>query len=392
MSLFLSHDHGAGHAPAAHEARATGVQRVTLSAAVVNATLVVLQVVVGLWANSQALVADGMHTLADLTSDLVVFFGARQANQPADARHPYGHRRIETLITAGLGGLLITVALGLAYSGVQRLLEPQSLAPPGVAALLVAAAVIAAKEGLYRYTLSAAARLNSQMLRASAWHHRSDALSSVIVLLGIGGALLGVPALDVVAALAVAGFIAKIGWDLLAHAVEELIDTGLDDAQVRLIREAILAVDGVKSLHLLRTRLMAGQALADVHIQVSPRISVSEGHRIAEAVRTAVMAAVDAVDDVMVHTDPEDDETNQPCDGLPLRGEIESALAAAWASAGGTEAARHVVLHYLDGKIEVEVVLPPPRGDSAELMAVAEHYRQAAMSVPQVRDARVSFG
>jgi cation diffusion facilitator family transporter len=391
MNLYHLQGHGAGHATAAHELRAAGVQRVTLAAAAVNAVLVVLQVIVGLWAQSQALVADGLHTLADLTSDLVVFFGARQANLPADERHPYGHRRIETLITAGLGGLLIAVALGLAISGVQRLLEPQTLAAPGVAALLVAAAVIAAKEGLYRYTLAAAARLNSQMLRASAWHHRSDAISSVIVLLGIGGAMLGVAALDVVAALAVAGFIVKIGWDLLAQAVEELIDTGLDDAQVQRIREAILAVDGVKNLHLLRTRLMAGQALADVHIQVSPRISVSEGHRIAEAVRAAVMNAVDAVDDVMVHTDPEDDETNQPCDGLPLRGEIEAALAAAWAQAGGT-APRRLLLHYLDGKIEVDVVLPPPVGGSAEFESEAARYRRAASSVPQVRDARVSFG
>jgi cation diffusion facilitator family transporter len=332
--------------------------RVTIVGAVVDFVLALVKIVVGYVAHSQALIADGIHSLSDLVTDGVVLYAAKHAHLEADEEHPYGHGRFETLATVALGMALIGVAVGISVDALFRLIHPETRVVPGVLALVVAGVSVLSKEALYRYTVFVADRHNSPMLRANAWHHRSDALSSVIVLVGVAGSMAGWGFLDAVAAIGVGLMVAKIGWDLAWHSIRELVDTGLDPERVAAIRQSILNVDGVMSLHVLRTRRMAGEALVDVHIQVAPRISVSEGHYISESVRTRVIKEIEEVADVMVHIDPENDEVSPPNTALPLRHELLRQLAQEWQGIDAASRIQDVTLHYLEGRIEVELKLP----------------------------------
>jgi cation diffusion facilitator family transporter len=330
---------------------------VTVVGAVVNALLTVTQIFTGWLFQSQALIADGVHTLSDLVSDGVVLFAAGKASASPDRDHPYGHGRIETLATIIVGLLLALAALSIAWSAGQRLLAWETLAGPAPPALAFALVTIVAKEGLYQYTMRVARRIQSPMLQANAWHHRSDAISSVVVLFGIGGALAGWPWLDAVAALVVAVFILHMAWRLMFRSAAELIDTALEPEQVEKIRAAIVAVPGVKSAHMLRTRKLGGEAAADVHIQVAPRISVSEGHQIADEVYRAVIASMATLRDVTVHVDPENDEEQLRTVGLPLRPAITEHIRGAWADQPELAAIEQVGLHYLGGRVHVTVTL-----------------------------------
>lgn len=335
--------------------RASASQRVTLVGAVINLLLSALKLVVGVLASSAALVADGIHSLSDLASDALVWFAARHAGEEPDEEHPYGHGRFETAATLGLGILLGLVALGIVWDAVERVAEG-TYPTPGVLAIWAAAISILAKEALYWYTILVARRVRSRMLEANAWHHRSDAISSIVVLLGILGAMAGWPYLDAVAAVVVGAMVAKIGWDLGWEAMQELVDSALDPEQVDTAREAILSVDGVRSIHMLRTRRHGHQASADVHVQVDPRLSVSEGHMISIAVEERLREAVEMINDVTVHIDPEDDEQGASCRDLPLRGEVMALLDQRWPA--DLPLGRELVLHYLSGHIEIDLELP----------------------------------
>jgi cation diffusion facilitator family transporter len=351
------------------------MRRVTLLGAAVNLLLSSAQIAGGLLAQSQALLADGVHTLSDLASDALVWFAAKHANQGADEEHPYGHGRIETLATVGIGGALITVALGIGWDAAHRLYEPERLLVPAPWAIAFALLAVGAKEALFRYTLLVARRVRSNLLRANAWHHRSDVASSLVVVVGIAGTLAGLPYLDAIAAIVVAALIARMGWLLAWQGARELIDTGLEAERVEEIRAAIMAVDGVKSMHMLRTRRMGHEALGDVHIQVNPRISVSEGHQIGETVRARLIRQFDEMADITVHIDPEDDEEAASTVGLPLRGELIGRLRAQWQDLPAAAQLENVALHYLNGRVHLELYLPltavpeetTPRDLAAEL-------------------------
>ncbi len=196
------------------EERKRTTQQVTLVGALINTLLSVVKIAVGLIAQSQALVADGIHSLSDLLSDVLVYVAAQHAGHGPDSDHPYGHGRFETAATLGLGILLVMVALGISWDAVSRLFTPEKLLHPGPMALYAAALSIVAKEALYHYTVRAARRIRSDMLQANAWHHRSDAASSIVVLVGVAGTMAGLPYLDAIAAFAVGLMVAKIGWDL----------------------------------------------------------------------------------------------------------------------------------------------------------------------------------
>jgi len=337
--------------------RGRETRTVALVSGIVNLLLSLAQIVIGLIANSAALVADGIHSASDLLSDGLVWFAARHAAMAPDEDHPYGHGRYETAATLGLGILLVLVALGIVWGGAERLLDT-GRPIPGTLALVVAAAGIVAKESLYWYTIAAAKRLNSAMLRANAWHHRSDAISSIVVLIGVGGAVLGFSYMDSLAAIVVGVMVGKIGWNLGWSALTELVDTALDEEQVGEAKRVVMAIDGVRSVHMLRTRRHGAEASADVHIQVAPRLSVSEGHMISQAVEDRMIEEVESITDVTVHIDPEDDEDAPTCAGLPLRADALQALEGVWNAIHAIPAQREIRLHYLSGKIEVELILP----------------------------------
>ena len=369
--------------------RSRASQRVTVVGALVNLLLSALKLVIGWMASSAALVADGIHSLSDLASDALVWFAARHAGEAPDEEHPYGHGRFETAATLGLGILLGVVALGIVWDAVQRAASGEHPVP-GMLAIYAALISIVSKEALYWYTIVVARRVNSEMLRANAWHHRSDAISSVVVLLGIAGAMAGWPYLDSLAAVIIGIMVAKIGWDLGWEAMQELVDAALDPEQVQAAQAAILSVDGVRSVHMLRTRRHGHRAAADVHVQVDPKLSVSEGHMISQVVEERLKEAVEAINDVTVHIDPEDDETARPCRNLPLRAEALGRLQTVWPALLGPH---KIVLHYLAGKIDVDVEFALERcADPGEAQALQQQLQEALEPEAEFGKVRVFFG
>lgn len=373
--------------------RFTETKRVTFVTAGVNLLLSVVKVIVGVVAQSQSLVADGIHSLSDLLSDLLVYFAALHAKQEPDEQHPYGHGRFETAATLGLGILLILAALGIAWDAVDRLFSPEELLTPGIIALFAAGFSIVANEGLYIYTIKVARRLRSDMLAANAWHHRSDAISSVVVLIGVGGTLAGLPYLDAVAAVAVGAMIAKIGWDLGWSAFQELVDAGLEEERLDKIRATILDTGGVDDIHMLRTRKLGGAASVDVHLLVEPWISVSEGHMIGQTVIDRLLEDIDEVSDVTVHIDPEDDEIAAPCRDLPLRNEARKIIDRAWSDIEEFSGISRLVLHYLDGKIDLDLYFPLSiYRDESQSSQLCHRLQKALTGHPEFGAVRLFFG
>jgi len=322
----------------------------------INLLLTVLQVVAGYFGRSQSLMADGLHSLSDLLADIMVLFANRHGNRHADADHPYGHARIETAATLVLGAALAALGVALLFTAGMRLQHPDQVQPVQPFTFWIALIALAAKEGMFRYMLAVAKRVRSQMLIANAWHARSDAASSLVVVAGISGNLMGYTFLDLVAAAVVGVMIAHMGGKFALEALAELIDTGLSSEEVEAIRTTLQSTPGVRGLHELRTRKMADHALVDAHILVDPKISVSEGHHIAELARQAVLRQHHVMD-VMVHIDPEDDMQAAPNAHLPSRSALLKHLAERLGE--GAPLDGRIMLHYLDGKIEADLFLDP---------------------------------
>ncbi len=367
-------------------------QRVTLVGVGVNLLLATAKVVAGFYGYSQALIADGIHSFSDLATDILVLVTFRFSSQSADETHPYGHGRFETLAAVVLGLFLTALAASIIWDAAQRLQGTAPLWHPNFWTLIAAAISILLKEGLYRYTMRVARRIRSRLLRVNAWHHRSDAVSSVVVLVGIAGTLYGYRFADAVAAMVVGLMIIKIGLDLILEGLQELVDTALPAERVQQIQQAIRTTEGVQSFHSLRTRQMAGEALVDVHIQVHPEISVSEGHAIADRVRDRLLEQFEEVSEVTVHIDAERD-LSQPPMKLPLRSEVTAELQKAWRHLPYASRIQRINLHYLEGRIGVEVYLPllgviDPAPQAEQIRA---QLQQALAELPFVSRVQVYF-
>lgn len=348
-----THNQPAAFEPA-HPGRYAAARKSTWVSILINTLLTFLQVTAGFFGHSQSLMADGLHSLSDLLADFLVLFANWHGNRHADEKHPYGHARIETAATLILGVALAALGVALLIAAGMRLQHPENIHAVHPLTFWVALIALGAKEGMFRYMLAVAKRVRSQMLVANAWHARSDAASSLVVLIGIGGNLLGYTFLDLVAAAVVGMIIAHMGGKFALEALAELVDTGLSEEEVAAIRASLLATPGVRGLHELRTRKMADNALVDAHIMVDPKISVSEGHYIAEAARWAVLKQHHVMD-VMIHIDPEDDLLAKTNAGLPSRAILIKHLEQRLGSA--LPPGYYAVLHYLDGKIEAELFL-----------------------------------
>lgn len=372
--------------------REQAMRRNSIVSGIVNASLAAIKVVVGVLGHSAALVADGVHSLSDLATDLMVWFASGVSNQPPDKEHPYGHGRIETAFTVVLGAVLMLTALGILIDAGQRVLDVSRMPEPALLVLIIAAVSILAKEALYRYTLREAKRQNSNLLRANAWHHRSDAISSVVVLIGAAGSRLGFPYLDPFAAAGVALMIAHVGWDLARKATLELVDTGLEPERLRTIRALISEVEGVHDLLLLRTRSLGGRVALDAHVKVSPQLSVSEGHQIGMYVRDHLLASRQDIVDVTIHIDLEDAEQEARSRDLPLRHEVIARLREYWKSNLPETAWSQLVLHYFDGRIGVDVLLDWDSHADTDPAVLAAKLQQAASSLPWLGQVRVRIG
>jgi cation diffusion facilitator family transporter len=277
---------------------------------------------------------------------------------------------METAATLVLGTSLTLIGGGILWESGMRLQHIEALQVVEFSALWVAIATVISKEGLYRYLIRVAERQRSQLLIANALHTRADAASALVVVVGIGGALLGWSFLDLLAAALMGFMILRMGGGLAWGAIKELIDTGLDETQVEAIRATLLETPGVRGLHQLRTRRMAHQALVDAHVQVDSRISVSEGHRIAESARARVLREHPEVLDVLVHIDPEDDmDPDVFAARLPGRDALLVELKPLLA---GLPKPEKVVLHYLNGQVELEVFLSHAFFENGEALRRAE--------------------
>jgi cation diffusion facilitator family transporter len=289
--------------PQAEAERKAAASRTTWTSVVVNLVLTVVQIVVGVMAKSQSLVADGIHSLSDLVADFVVLFASHHSGKAADEGHPYGHQRFETAASLVLGGLLLAVGLGMLWSAVGKLESPEDVPTVHVAALWVAGGTLVAKELLFRYMLAVGKKVRSGMLVANAWHARADAASSLVVGLGIAGNLAGYPLLDPIAAAIVGFLVARMGWDFAWRALHDLMDGAADEREVSAIRQTLADTPGVAGVHDVRTRKMGDMIVVDAHLEVDAAITVEAGHEIAVEARARVMSRHPVLN-VMIHVDP----------------------------------------------------------------------------------------
>lgn len=276
---------------------------VTGVSVLLNVLLAATQIGIGVLARSQGLIADGVHSLADLASDIIVLLAGHQAHKAADEDHPYGHQRFETGASFALGLLLLAVGIGMLWTAFLKIEAPHTVMPVKLVALWVAGGSLLAKELLFRYMLAAGKRARSSLMVANAWHARSDAASSLVVGVGIGGNLLGYPLLDPIAALLVGFMVARMGWQFGWRALQELMDRSADSVEVDAIRSTLSQTSGVRNVHDLKTRKMGDLILVDAHIEVDADLTVEAGHDIAVAARDRVLAQ-HRVLDVMTHIDP----------------------------------------------------------------------------------------
>lgn len=330
--------------------------RATYVGALVNIILVVIKLGAGFLGQSTALIADGIHSLSDLASDFFVIVAIKLGERKADYNHPYGHRRFETIATVLLGFWLNIIALGISWDAIERLLNPENLLIPSKNTIGIAMISILLNEWLFRYTKRISKITGSKLLLANAWHHRSDALSSIVVIFGIGSVLIGYPFADAIAAVIVAVMIAKMGFGLVWESINELVDSALPPTNIKEIKQFVQQIPGVIGVHLLRTRYMREDAYVDIHIVVNPRISVSEGHMIGDAVRVNLKTKFTDIVDILVHIDPENDEFEENNKKLLSRLEVKTYLQQYLAKFIHT--IDDFRIHYLDGQIEIELVLP----------------------------------
>ena len=330
-------------------------QKVTIIGAILDTLLGFAKIIIGVASNSNALIADGIHSFSDLLTDFMVVIIFHFSHDEPDEEHPWGHARFETIGTVFLGCVLIAVAGAMAFESIREFWTSDSVPTLGWPALLVACLSILSKEWIYRYTLAAGKRLKSDLLIANAWHSRTDSFSSIVVLFGILGAMAGYAWFDIVAAVIVAAFVGKIGWDLTWDSIKELVDTALPEERVQELREVVEEVDGIINVHHFKSRNMGSKSLLEMHIQVAPYCSASEGHWIGDTAVIKLLQRFDDIGHVIFHIDTYDDEEESYCRVLPLRKEIEEAITESMAIHAPGIKDYHVTLHYRHDLIEIEL-------------------------------------
>lgn len=285
------------------ETKQKAAKNSTLVSVVINIVLATAQIFVGIFSGSSGLVADGIHSLSDLFSDFVVLFANHYSNKEADDDHHYGHWRYETAASLFVGLSLLGLGLAMIWSAAHKIIYPTSTAIIQIQALWVALVALVSKEILFRYMLAVATKVRSSMLVANAWHARSDAASSFVVAVGIIGALMGYPVLDLIGALVVGLVIAKTGFKFSWDALHDLMDRAASAEDAEKVRQIIIASPKISGCHDLRTRKMGDMIFVDVHIEVDGAMTVRQGHEIAAEVRSRVISQLPVLD-VMIHIDP----------------------------------------------------------------------------------------
>jgi len=282
------------------------IRNITLTGLVVNILLSVTKFFIGFLGNSQAVIADALHSLSDTTSDMVILFGVKYWTAPPDDSHPYGHQKIESFITIIIGFILLFVACAIGYNGLVSLQERNQpeLNPIVIIGPLLS---IIIKEVLFKITYKVGIKTNSSSLKANAWHHRTDALSSIPVLIAVVASLIhpGLRFLDQIGAIIVSAFIIKVGFQILFTNINDLLDTGISKEKINTLKKTINNIQSVRGVHKLRTRKLANYIFIDLHLEVDGQLSVIQGHDISEEVKHTLIQNNPKIIDVMVHLEPE---------------------------------------------------------------------------------------
>ncbi|TQM93857.1 cation diffusion facilitator family transporter [Roseinatronobacter monicus] len=358
-------------------------RRAAWAGVALNAPLAAGKILVGLAAQSQALVADGVHSLSDLASDAAVIWALGHSHRPPDTEHPFGHGRFETLATLAIAAMLALAAIGILIDAGLRLIDPPTTAP-AVWALWVAGLSIALKEALYHYTKAVARRTGSAMMAANAWHHRSDAASSVVALAGIGAAMLGWPLADALGAAIIALMLGRVAWVYGRPAVRELADTAPPADMSRAILSALTATPGLRDAHDLRLRHMGGAVQADVHVALDPAMTLSEAHRLCEAARATVLAQVPEVTEIIIHPEPDGHADGRAAHDAALRPELQAQVRDCLEGIVPAGAIRHLRLDYRDEGVIAVVELSETPIDGAQTR-VAFRLRQHTGDLAEIR-------
>jgi cation diffusion facilitator family transporter len=349
-------------------------RRAAWAGVAVNLPLALGKMAAGWLAQSQALVADGVHSLSDLLSDAALLWAIGHSHRPPDAEHPFGHGRFETLATLSVAALLGVAAVGILIDAGLRLVDPPAEAP-GALALWAAAISIAVKEALFRYARAVGERTKSDMMLANAWHHRSDALSSVVALAGVGAALAGVAVADAVAAAIIAGMLGRIAWSFGRPAIHELVDTAPPEDLAAQVEVEIRSVPGVRDVHDLRLRRSGGKVRGDAHVTFDGDLTLSEAHRLTEAARSKIRGSLPEMADILLHAEPEGHADGYGAHAAPLRPEVERAIRSELAATLPDAELIDVRLDYRDEGIAVHLTLAGPAASADRVSRIVRGVR-----------------
>ena len=283
--------------------------RVSVISVIVNLVLSAFKLLAGIFANSGAMISDAVHSASDVFSTFIVMIGVTISGKKADKEHPYGHERMECVAAIVLAVILFATGLGIGWSGIQKIffMNSDSLEVPGMLALIAALVSIVTKEWMYWFTKFTADKIRSDALRADAWHHRSDAFSSIGALVGIVGARMGFPVMDPIASLVIFVFIVKAAYEIFKDAMDKMVDHSCDEKTEEQLRACVLQNPDVARIDLLQTRIFGNKIYADIEIEVDGSMPLREAHKIAEVVHNSIEKTFPKVKHIMVHVNPEID-------------------------------------------------------------------------------------
>ena len=363
--------------------------RVTWLGLFANLILAIAKGFIGTIAHSSALIADAGHSVSDLLSDSITLWAVHMAGVPKDKNHPYGHGKFETVGTFIVAIFLLLTGVGVAWHVLNKIDTPEV---PGTAALWMAAIAICFKEALFHVTRMVGRRSGSRVLLANAWHHRSDAISSVAALVGIGGAQWGIPLMDPIAGVLVAGLIIKTGIDIGYESIRELTDEAVEEEVISELGHILAEIDGVDHFHEMRARRMGPQLLVDLHIEVDSMMSISAAHQVAERVRLRILDELPAVNEVLVHVDAEDDfveskggiEETKDIVLMRPQTEIESDVKKILTEIPEIQGITHIYCHYLNQELTVQVnILLDEEMQIRDAQKIAS---KARMKIEEIKD------
>lgn len=279
--------------------------KVTVLSITLNIILTVLKIVSGILGKSSAIIADGIHSASDILTSLGILIGNYFSKKPNDLEHPYGHERIETIVSFILSAVLIFVAIKIGFNGIISLLNPNSIVTPTVLPLIISIVSVLIKEFQYRITINVAKKLNSPSLKADAWHHRSDALSSIAAFIGIGGAMFGIEILDPIASIIVALIVVKVGFDIFKGSFNDLIDRSIDESDIKDIKSLTLNFSEISSIKSFKSRRHGAFAYIDMTITLNKSLTLFEAHTIADDLEKEIISKFNYIKEINIHTEPE---------------------------------------------------------------------------------------